>query len=70
MGDSGLHFLQFLSERRNETPCLVHSSEQYFGEGNVELSDLTKIGSIFNFATFHMKGNPTYIKDVLNRVQK
>ena len=70
-GGSGLYLLQFLSRLDIALPCLVHSSISKFDEGQTHLDDLTKIGSIFHFARFHLKGGDrTYIKSFLELVQK
>ncbi|MFM2381906.1 MAG: Response regulator receiver domain [Candidatus Parcubacteria bacterium] len=66
-GGSGLTFLQAQNERKDSTPCLVHSSETTFQEENVQLDNLTKISGIFPFAQFHKKeSNYGYIKNFLD----
>ncbi len=70
-GGSGLTLLQTQNERRDTTPCLVHSSENTFRDGNVQLDDLSKIDTVFDFATFHQKDlSHGYIKDFLESLQK
>jgi DNA-binding NtrC family response regulator len=68
---SGLEFLQGQNERRDMTPCLVHSSENTFCEDNIQFDDLSKIDAIFDFAKFHLKDlDYNYMKNFLESLQK
>lgn len=60
---SGLGLLQFLDERRVNLPCLLHSSED-----TADGINLADVEDVFDFATFHLKGEVRYIKEFLSSI--
>lgn len=64
---NGLFLLQYLSRLGCDTPCLLHSAEDYYyGKKGEHPLDLRSIGEIFPFAQFHVKDlSPAYLKEFM-----